>query len=65
MAARRVLVIVFGVLGFLVGAAMIAGAVWMLNEDRDDDGFYATEPFTFERSSYAIASPISTVKNGE
>ena len=28
----------------------------MLNEDRDDDGFYATEPYTFERSSYAIAS---------
>ena len=56
MTARRVLAIVFGVLGFLVGAAMIVGAVWMLNEDRDDDGFYATEPYTFERSSFAIAS---------
>ena len=43
MVARRILGIVFRVLGCLVGAALIVGAIWLLNEDRDDDGFYTTD----------------------
>ena len=43
MMARRVFAVVFGVLGVLVGVAFVAGAVWLLVEDRDDDGFYATD----------------------
>ena len=54
--ARRVFAVVFGVFGVLVGAALMTGAVWLLGEDRDDDGFYATETHTFERSSSAIVS---------
>jgi hypothetical protein len=54
MTGRRVVAIVFGVLGVLVGAALIAGASTILIEDRDADGFYVTEEYTFERSSHAI-----------
>ncbi len=53
---RRTLAVLFGALGFLVGAALIAGAVWLFNEDRDADDFYATDGHRFERSSYAIVS---------
>ena len=56
MRVRRIFAVVFGVLGFLVGVALIVGAVWLLNEDRDDDDFYASEPYRFERSSHAIVS---------
>ena len=56
MMARRVFAVVFGVFGVLVGAALMTGALWLLLEDRDDDGFYATETQTFERSSSAIVS---------
>ena len=56
MRVRGVLAAFFGILGFLVGAALIAGSIWLLNEDRDDDDFYATETHRFERSSYAIVS---------
>ena len=56
MTSKRVLAAVFGVLGVLVGAGLFAGAVWLLFEDRDDDGFYASEAFRFERSSNAIVS---------
>jgi predicted RND superfamily exporter protein len=54
--ARRVFAVVFGALGVLVGAALVFGAVWLLLEDRDDDGFYATEAHTFDRPSHAIVS---------
>ena len=53
---RRILGAFFGVLGVLVGAALVFGAVWLLFEDRDDDGFYATGAHTFDQSSYAIVS---------
>lgn len=56
MMARRVLAVVFGVFGVLVGAALVAGAVFLLVEDQDDDGFYATETHTFQQSSHAIVS---------
>ena len=56
MMARRILAVVFGVLGLAVGMALVAGAVWLLNEDRDDDGFYASESHQFERASHAIVS---------
>ena len=56
MTVRRILAVVFGVLGLLVGFALIVGAIWLLNEDRDDDDFYATDSHQFERASHAIVS---------
>ena len=56
MTARRVLALIFGVLGLFTGAAVTAGAVWLFTEDRDDDGFYVAEAHPFERSSHAIVS---------
>jgi len=56
MLLRRFLSFFFGLLGVLVGISLAAGAVWLLLEDRDDDGFYATETHDFERSGYAIVS---------
>jgi hypothetical protein len=54
MTGRKIAAIVFGVLGVLVGAALIAGSIAVLTEDRDADDFYVTEAYTFERSSQAI-----------
>ncbi|MCP5033715.1 MAG: hypothetical protein GY939_18105, partial [Actinomycetia bacterium] len=56
MTGRRAIAVVFGILGLLIGATVIAGAAWLLAEDRDDDGFYAAEAFPFEQSSHAIVS---------
>ena len=52
----RVVRIVFGVLGLLVGVAAIAGALTTLNEDRDSDGFFVSDGHRLERSSFAITS---------
>lgn len=52
----RVVRIVFGVLGVAVGVALVAGAGWLLSEDRDDDDFYTTDTHRIERSSFAVAS---------
>jgi hypothetical protein len=54
MSGRKIVAIVFGVLGVLVGAAMISGSITILTEDRDADDFYVTEVYTFERPSPAI-----------
>ncbi|MCP4964752.1 MAG: hypothetical protein GY926_05910, partial [bacterium] len=56
MTGRRAIAVVIGILGLLIGATVIAGAAWLLAEDRDDDGFYAAEAFPFEQSSHAIVS---------
>jgi len=52
----RVVRIVLGVLGLLVGAAAITGALMTLDEDRDSDGFFISDGHRFERSSFAISS---------
>jgi hypothetical protein len=56
MTGTKILALVFGVLGVLVGAALIAGATTVLTEDRDEDGFFVSSEYTFERSSHAIVS---------
>ncbi|MGI9607954.1 MAG: efflux RND transporter permease subunit [Acidimicrobiales bacterium] len=56
MTFRRILSAILGVSGALVGVALIVGAIWLLNENRDADGFHATEPHRFERESYAVVS---------
>lgn len=56
MRGRRIVAIVFGVLGILAGAVLIAGGVSVLTEDRDDDGFFTTDRYRFDRSSHAIVS---------
>jgi len=52
----RVVRVVFGVLGFLIGAAAIVGALMTLDEDRDTDGFFVSDGHRLERSSFAITS---------
>jgi hypothetical protein len=54
MSGRRITAIVFGVLGVLVGAALISVSITILTEDRDAHELYFTEEYTFERSSRAI-----------
>jgi hypothetical protein len=56
MTGPKVVALVFGVLGIMVGVALIAGATVILTEDRDDDGFFVSSEYTFERSSHAIVS---------
>lgn len=56
MTVVRAVAVFLGNLGLLVGVALISGAIWILFEDRDDDGFYASDSDRFERSSYAIVS---------
>ncbi|MCP3997569.1 MAG: MMPL family transporter [bacterium] len=52
----RILRIALGVIGVLVGAALIAGAVAGFSEDRDADDFFVSDGHRFERSSFAITS---------
>lgn len=56
MTGPKILALVFGVLGVLVGATLLAGATTILTEDRDEDGFFVSDEHTFERSSHAILS---------
>jgi hypothetical protein len=56
MTGRKILAVVFGVLGVLVGVALIVGAATVLAEDRDADGFYMSESYTFEAPTRAIVS---------
>lgn len=56
MTSRRVIALIFGLLGLAAAAALIAGASAVLLVDRDDDGFYVTNAHTFEQSSSAIVS---------
>ena len=34
---------IFGVLGFLIGAALLAGSIGVLTEDRDADDFFISD----------------------
>ena len=56
MTTRRVVALIFGLLGLAAAAALIAGASAVLLVDRDDDGFYVTRVHTFAQSSSAIVS---------
>ncbi len=57
----RVTRIIFGVLGLLVGAGLIAGAIAGLVQDRDADDYFVTDGDRFERSSFAIVSEATDV----
>jgi predicted RND superfamily exporter protein len=52
----RAMRITLAVLGLLVGAAAITGALLTLDEDRDSDGFFISDSHRLERSSFAITS---------
>ena len=56
MTGGKIAALIFGILGVLVGAALIAGATTILTEDRDDDGFFISEGYTFAQPSHAIVS---------
>jgi len=49
--SRSILAVIGGLLGVLVGAALIWGAATVLLDARDADGFYITDAYAFEGSS--------------
>ncbi|HWH13779.1 MAG TPA: DUF4389 domain-containing protein [Miltoncostaeaceae bacterium] len=59
MRAGRIILIVFGVLGVLVGLAALAGGgalLWADQTQRDDDGFFTTRTETFSTPTRAITA---------
>lgn len=56
MSFGKIMAVVLGALGVLAGVALVGAAVTVLAEDRDDDGFYVTDEYRFDRSSHAIVS---------
>ena len=58
MLARKFLLLFFGLLGVLAGLAALSGVVsfLVLGQDREDNNFYVTDSYRFERSSRAIIS---------
>ena len=48
--------IVFGVIGFLVGAAAISGSLSILIDERDADDFFVSSEQTVARTSHAVIS---------
>ncbi len=52
----KIAALFLGVLGVLVGAALVAGSISLLVADRDDDGFFTSEDYPFEQESFAIVS---------
>ena len=52
----KTVVIVLGAVVALVGAVLILGAMGPLGQERDDDGYYMSDPFTVERTSHAVVS---------
>ncbi len=56
MTGRKIAAVIFGLLGVLVGVAFIAAAATILTGDPDEDGFYVSDEYTFDRTSHAIVS---------
>lgn len=56
MTGRKIVAVVLGLLGVLVGVALIAAATTILTGDLDEDGFYVSDEHTFDRTSHAIVS---------
>jgi hypothetical protein len=52
----KVVSIVFGALGVLVGAASISGSLSILIDDRDADDFFISDEQAIARSSFAVTS---------
>ena len=65
MTVRRILALLFGLPGLLVGLLVLGGVIsfWALGEDRDEAGFYSTQSYAFERSSRAIVSEDTQILN--
>ncbi|MDH3731847.1 MAG: hypothetical protein OES13_12125, partial [Acidimicrobiia bacterium] len=57
----RVARIVFGVIGLLIGVALVVGGIAGVVQDRDADDFFVTDTDRFERSSFAIVSEATDV----
>ncbi len=54
MTGRRILAVVFGALGVVVGVALIVGAATVLIGDRDPDGYVMTDSYPFRADGRAI-----------
>lgn len=56
MTGRKIVALVIGVVGVLIGVALIGGAATVLSLDVDDDGFDITEAHAFDSPTYAIVA---------
>ena len=54
MRLGRVFAVLFGLLFLLIAAALIAGAVTILNADQDSDDFFVSDTYRLEKASFAI-----------
>lgn len=67
MSAKRVLLLIFGVL-FILGSltALIAGSalIWASRYHRDAEGFHVTDPIAVISDSYAVVSDTIEVERG-
>jgi hypothetical protein len=54
MTGRGIIAVVVGIVGVLIGAALIVSAATVLTADRDADGFVITETYAFQSSSRAM-----------
>lgn len=54
MTGRTIIAVVVGIVGVLIGAALIVGAATVLTVDRDADGFVITETYAFQSPSRAM-----------
>ena len=63
MTGRKIVGVV-GVAVAVLGGILIWGAQAPLTEDRDADGYYMSDPFTVDRSSYAIVTGDTDILRG-
>ncbi len=64
MSAGRVILLVFGIIGFLISIGILVGGgtlLWADNTIKDSEGFYTTETIQIEKDSYAIVTGPANV----
>lgn len=57
----RVFALLFGLLVLLIAAALIAGAITILNADQDSDDFFVSDTYRLERASLAITGDSDVI----
>lgn len=57
----RVFALMFGFFVLLIAAALIAGAITILNADQDADDFFVSDAYRLERASFAITGDSDVI----
>ena len=57
----RVFTLLFAVLVLLIAAALITGAITILNADQDADDFFVSDAYRLERASFAITGDSDVI----